>query len=171
MDITCKEKALKKDIQRYIIRIKIAIILSLCINLSACKRIEARKISEKLSVEMRKHFCSIVFQQDFISFDEYIYGSLIRAEVKENFGKYLIVRSLNNDDLLGYDIDVGVSNIVKTSDIKPLDIVYICYDGMVLECVPPRISADAIFFSEKESVTYLWKQYIEYWPDFGIMLQ
>ena len=116
----------------------------------ACKRIEARKISEKLSVEMRKHFCSIVFQQDFISFDEYIYGSLIRAEVKENFGKYLIVRSLNNDDLLGYDIDVGLSNIVETSDIKPLDIVYICYDGMVLECVPPRISADAIFFSEKE---------------------
>lgn len=75
------------------------------------------------------------------------------------------------NDLLGYDIDVGLSNIVETSDIKPLDIVYICYDGMVLECVPPRISADAIFFSEKESVTYLWKRYIEYWPDFGIMLQ
>ena len=147
------------------------IILSLCINLSACKRIEGRKISEKSFVEMQKHFCSIVFQLDVISFDEYISGRLVCAEVKENFGKYLIVRSLNNDDLLGYDIDVGLSNIVETFDIKPLDIVYICYDGMVRECVPPRIYADAIFFSEKESVTYLWTQYIEYWPDFGIMLQ
>lgn len=143
----------------------------LCINLSACKAIKFKQVSEKSFEEIQNHFYSRVFQFDVISFDEYISGSLIRAEVKENFENYLMVRGLNNDSLSGWDIEVGLLNTVETSDIKPLDIVYICYDGMVLECDPPRISADVIFFSEEESITYLWEQYRQYGPYFGIMLQ
>ncbi len=170
-DIGGQTEATRSLIQGHIIWLKAAIILILCINLSACKTIEVKKVSEESFAEIQNYFCSVLFQLDVIPFDEYISGALIRAEVKEILGKYLIVRCLNDDYLSGYDIDVGLHNLAETFDIKPLDIVYICYDGMVYESNPPRIYVDAIFLSEKESVTYLWKQYIEYWPDYGIMLQ
>lgn len=147
------------------------IFIGLCINLSVCKKNRFSKISNELFADMHNPFYSSVFQYDVPMFDEYISYRLLEAEVQENGGKYLMIK-VKDPDLAFYsedwDIDVGVGDKADISGIEPSDVVYICYDGTMQECIPPRVSADAVFSNKEESVEYLWKQYTECGFDFGL---
>ncbi len=145
-------------------KIFLCLCLCLCINLYICNAIEFRK------TDIRHSYCSSLFQMEITTFAEYTSYRLVQAEVQENLGMYLIVKVLNSDyPSRNYDVDVNVRDREELTNIKSSDIVYICFNGVICDSMPPSISADRIFFSEEKSVEYLWEQYTEYGFQYGII--
>jgi len=163
------------------------ILLCLCLCLSACStaryeemyftgRQSARPVRgmhhgmpewvyDNARVKMADRFYSSLLKLKIITFAEYSAARMVQAEVEENRGTYLIVNFLDNDYDWG-DVDVAIRDEVDLTDIEPSDVVYICYDGLIREKVPPFIIADRIFYSEEKGIAFLWEEYREHRPEY-----